>query len=81
MSATIHRLPFSPRPVIHVAPEDERDPHTAAIEMFKKFQQYARQNCGNIWTENVIRAALDFDNSNGWKERTRELLDGGKSNV
>jgi len=76
MSGNVVNFPMRSRP-IPIASEDERDPHTAAIEMFKKFQQYARQNCGNIWTENVIRAALAFDNSNGWKERTRELLDGG----
>lgn len=74
MSATIHRLPFSPRPVVHVAPEDERDPHTTALRMFKEAFQYARKHCGVLWTANLLRASLEIEDSNGWRQRERRAF-------
>jgi hypothetical protein len=68
MTATIHRLPIVHRQ-IPIAPEDERDPHTTAVRMFKKAFQYARKNCGTMWTINLIRGLLAIEDTNGWRQR------------
>lgn len=80
MSATIHRLPIIHRP-IPIAPEDDRDPHTTALRMFKEAFQYARKNCGVLWTANLLRASLEIEDSNGWRERARAMLDRKETQV
>jgi len=74
MSATIHRLPIIHRP-IPIAPEDERDPHTAAIEGIKKAIETSIQKCGKAWTLNVLRSAIEIDDKFSWRERARAMLD------
>lgn len=74
MTATIHRLPIIHRP-IPIAPEDERDPHTAAIEGIKKAIENSIQKCGKAWTLNVLRSAIEIDDKFSWRERARAMLD------
>lgn len=74
MSATIHRLPIIHRP-IPIAPEDDRDPHTAAIEGIKKAIETSIQKCGKAWTLNVLRSAIEIDDKFSWRERARKMFD------
>jgi hypothetical protein len=45
--------------------------------MFKKFRQYAIQNCGRNWTANVIRASQEIEDMNDWRARARKLFESG----
>lgn len=79
MSATVHRLPIIHRP-IPIASEDERDPHTAAIEGIKKAIETSIQKCGKAWTLNVLRSAIEIDDRSNWRERARQMLDRKETN-
>jgi hypothetical protein len=78
MSGNVVNFPIIPRPVVYVTPQDERDPHTAAIEMFKKFMQFSRRENGDAWTFRLINGSLEVADTNGWKQRERSLLNGEK---
>lgn len=75
MSATVHRLPIIHRP-IPIASEDERDPHTAAIEGIKKAIETSIQKCGKAWTLNVLKGALEVDGSPDadWRQKARAMF-------
>ena len=77
MKPNVVNFPIIPRAAA-LAPEDDRDPHTAAIEMIKKAIQYSTQRCGKTWTLGVLQSALEIDDTNGWRERTRKMLQGSE---
>jgi hypothetical protein len=68
MSNVIH-LNIIPRATA-IAPEDNTDPHTAAIQGLKKAIEASIRTCGKAWTLNVLRAAIEIDaNTNNWRQR------------
>jgi hypothetical protein len=72
MSNVIH-LNLPPRATA-IAPEDNTDPHTAAIQGLKKAIEASIRTCGKGWTLNVLRAAIEIDASPNWRERAREMF-------
>jgi hypothetical protein len=76
MSGNVVNFPIIPRATA-LAPEDDRDPHTIAIEMIKKAIQYSTQRCGKTWTLNVLKSAIEVDDVNGWRNRARKLFHSG----
>jgi hypothetical protein len=46
--------------------------------MIKKAIQYSTQRCGKTWTLGVLQSALEIDDTNGWRERTRKMLQGSE---
>jgi hypothetical protein len=68
MSAKIVNFPIIPRATA-IAPEDESDPHTKAVRMFKEARQYALKHCGATWTIRLIRALLEIEDRFNWRER------------
>ena len=73
MSNIIH-LDIVPRATAY-AQQDDRDPHTIAIEMMKKAIQFSNQTCGKAWTLNVLKSAIEVDDVNGWRNRARRMFD------
>jgi hypothetical protein len=73
MTSNIVNFPIIPRATA-IAPEDESDPHTTAIRKIKEALQFSTQKCGNAWTRNVLTSLLEFDDSNGWRKRAREMI-------
>lgn len=71
--SNIVNFPTLPRATA-IAPEDDADPHTTAVRMFKEAFQYARKHCGAIWTANLLRASLEIEDLNGWKGRARKMF-------
>jgi len=78
MTATIHRLPFSPRPVIHVAPEDERELRAQVIDELASALRRAVSVCGQKYVFDQLTAAMRIADTNGWRDRARSLLNGEK---
>lgn len=76
MSGNIVNFPIIPRTTAICSSEnDDRDPHTIAIEMMKKAIQFSNQKCGKAWTLNVLRSAIEIDDRSNWRERARQMLD------
>lgn len=71
---SVINFPIIPRATVHIAPEDETDPHTAAIEGLKKAIEYSNRRCGKAWTLNVLKSALEIDAQNDWRERARKMF-------
>jgi hypothetical protein len=67
MSNVIH-LNLPPRATA-IAPEDDTDPHTKAVRMFKEARQYALKHCGSTWTIRLIHALLEIEDTFNWRER------------
>jgi hypothetical protein len=80
MTSNIVNFPIIPRATA-IAPEDESDPHTAAIEGIKKAIETSIQKCGKAWTLNVLRSAIEIDDKFSWRERARALLDRKETQV
>lgn len=77
MKSNIVNFPIIPRATaITPSANDDRDPHTIAIEMMKKAIQFSTQRCGKTWTLGVLQSALEIDDVNGWRERARKLING-----
>jgi hypothetical protein len=68
MTNNVVNFPIPPRATA-IAPEDNTDPHTKAVRMFKEARQYALQNCGASWTIRLIQALLEIENTYGWRQR------------
>ncbi len=62
-------LDIVPKATAYDQGEDNSDPHTKAVRMFKEAFQFARKHCGVLWTVNLLRASLEIEDSNGWRER------------
>jgi len=80
MSNVVH-LNIVPKATAYDQGEDNSDPHTKAVRMFKEAFQYARKHCGVTWTTNLLLASLAIEDSNGWRERAREAFKAEKKNV
>lgn len=78
MKSNIVNFPVPPRATaITPSANDDRDPHTVAIEMMKKAIQFSNQTCGKAWTLNVLKSAIEVDDQNGWRDRARKLFQSG----
>lgn len=76
MKSNIVNFPVPPRATaITPSANDDRDPHTVAIEMMKKAIQFSNQTCGKAWTLNVLKSAIEVDDQNGWRNRARRMFD------
>lgn len=76
MPSNIVNFPTIPRATaIPPSANDDRDPHTIAIEMMKKAIQFSNQTCGKAWTLNVLKSAIEVDDVNGWRNRARRMFD------
>jgi hypothetical protein len=76
----IVNFPIIPRATaITPSANDDRDPHTVAIEMMKKAIQFSTQTCGKAWTLNVLKSAIEVDDQNGWRDRARKLFQGSEN--
>lgn len=76
MSTNVVNFPIIPRATaITPSANDDRDPHTIAIEMMKKAIQFSNQTCGKAWTLNVLKSAIEVDDVNGWRNRARKMFD------
>jgi len=73
--SNILNFPIIPRATVHIAHEDETDPHTAAFEGLKKAIEYSNRRCGKAWTLNVLKSAIEVDDVNGWRNRARRMFD------
>jgi hypothetical protein len=67
MTSNVVNFPNSKR--LYVAPDDERNPQVAAIEMFKRFLEFSRRENGDQWTWRVVQGSLDVADMNNWRER------------
>lgn len=73
-------FPIIPRATaIMPSANDDRDPHTIAVEMMKKAIQFSNQTCGKAWTLNVLKSAIEVDDVNGWRNRARKLFQGSEN--
>ena len=82
MTSNIVNFPIIPRATaITPSANDDRDPHTIAIEMMKKAIQFSNQTCGKAWTLNVLRSAIEIDDKFSWRERARAMLDRKETQV
>lgn len=80
MKSNIVNFPIIPRATaITPSANDDRDPHTIAIEMMKKAIQFSNQTCGKAWTLNVLKSAIEVDDVNGWRNRARKLFQGSEN--
>lgn len=80
MKSNIVNFPIIPRATaITPSANDDRDPHTVAIEMMKKAIQFSNQTCGKAWTLNVLKSAIEVDDVNGWRNRARKLFQGSEN--
>lgn len=76
MPGNVVNFPIIPRATaITPSANDDRDPHTVAIEMMKKAIQFSTQTCGKAWTLNVLKSAIEVDDANGWRDRARRMFD------
>lgn len=76
MPGNVVNFPIIPRATaITPSANDDRDPHTIAIEMMKKAIQFSNQTCGKAWTLNVLKSAIEVDDQNGWRDRARRMFD------
>lgn len=76
MSTNVVNFPIIPRATaITPSANDDRDPHTIAIEMMKKAIQFSNQTCGKAWTLNVLKSAIEVDDTCGWRDRARRMFD------
>ncbi len=73
MPGNVVNFPIIPRATA-LPQEDNSDPHTKAVRMFKEAFQFARKHCGVTWTTNLLLASLAIEDSNGWRERAREAF-------
>lgn len=72
----IVNFPIIPRATA-IAPEDDRDPHTASIEMLKKAIEYSIRRCGKGWTLGVLQSAIEIDANSDWRARARKAFFSG----
>jgi len=80
MPSNVVNFPIIPRATaITPSANNDRDPHTIAIEMMKKAIQFSNQTCGKAWTLNVLKSAIEVDDQNGWRDRARRLFDEGRN--
>jgi len=78
MPSNVVNFPIIPRATaITPSANDDRDPHTIAIEMMKKAIQFSNQTCGKAWTLKVLKSAIEVDDQNGWRDRARKLFHSG----
>lgn len=76
MPSNVVNFPIIPRATaITPSSNDDRDPHTIAVEMMKKAIQFSNQTCGKAWTLNVLKSAIEVDDVNGWRNRARRMFD------
>lgn len=77
MPSNIVNFPIIPRATaIQPSANDDRDPHTIAVEMMKKAIQFSNQKCGKAWTFNVLKGALEVDGSPDadWRQKARAMF-------
>jgi hypothetical protein len=67
--SNIVNFPIIPKPTAFIAPEDDADPHTKSVRMFKEARQYALKHCGATWTLRLVQALLEIEDKNGWRSR------------
>ena len=73
MTSNVVNFP-APQRATAIAPEDNTDPHTAAIQGLKKAIEASIRTCGKAWTLNVLRAAIEIDAGSDWRSRARQMF-------
>lgn len=78
MSGTVINFPIIPRPVVYVTHQDESELRAQVIDELASALRRAVSVCGQKYVFDQLTAAMRIADTNGWRARTRELLDGGK---